>query len=621
MASDFVGQRLGRYQVVEEIGRGGMAVVYKAYQPALERYVAIKVLPRELSFDHSFVERFQREAQAAASLNHPHIVTVHDVGRVDEAHFIVMEIIDGPSLTDLLKRQGALPVTEAAAITGEIASALDYAHQRGFVHRDIKPGNILLTGDGSAKLTDFGIVRPSEGTRLTQTGALLGTAAYMSPEQARGTGIERATDIYSLGVVTYEMLCGGVPFSGQTMAVLHAHLYDPPNLSVLPTALQPVVGKALEKDPAARYESAGAFAQAVREAVGGRPAKRPSVTAPPVGPPGEKKGPAVPLWVWGLVAVGLGALLIIGTVVGILAGVLARPRSATETAVPPTLAPTLSPAPATATSAPEITPSFTPEEAGPSPTPIITPRRDFSLRWDTIGWTVEGRELSVAAIGEPADRAVVVVGSIQGDQAGTRQLVLSLANYFEGNPARIPGDVAFYLLPSLNPDGNAAESRFNANGVDLNRNWDTTDWRAKAAVPGYEAGKPGAGGPTPLSEPETSAAADYVYALSTRVDEVFVVVVHSSVRRATGEVYPGGQNSVALADGYASAAGYDVEGSWAEYTTSGEMVTWCAEQGFGAIDVVIPASQRPSSQVPGMDKTLQALTAEALLAMTGSSGE
>ncbi|MGD8966549.1 MAG: serine/threonine-protein kinase, partial [Anaerolineae bacterium] len=262
MASDFVGRRLGQYQIVQQIGRGGMAVVYKAYQPALERHVAIKVLPRELTFDQAFVERFQREARAAARLNHPHIVTVHDVGQADGAHFIVMELVDGPSLTDLLRQRGALSPEQAAQVVSQTASALDYAHQYGFIHRDIKPGNILLAADGTAKLTDFGIVKPSEGTRLTQTGTLLGTPAYMSPEQARGTAIGPGTDIYSLGVVTYEMLSGRVPFSGPTMAVLHAHVYDPPDLTVLPGGVQPVVGKALAKDPGARYGSAGAFAQA-----------------------------------------------------------------------------------------------------------------------------------------------------------------------------------------------------------------------------------------------------------------------------------------------------------------------------------------------------------------------
>jgi hypothetical protein len=165
----------------------------------------------------------------------------------------------------------------------------------------------------------------------------------------------------------------------------------------------------------------------------------------------------------------------------------------------------------------------------------------------------------------------------------------------------------------LNPDGLAADSRFNANDVDLNRNWDTADWRSRAAVPGNPEGKPGAGGPRPFSEPETAIAADFISGLRREGRQVLVIVVHSSVRRATGEVYPGGESSVEIAYRYASTAGYDVEDQWAEYTTSGEMITWCAEQGIRAIDVVVPGSQQPSSQVPGTNRTLQALTVDALL--------
>jgi hypothetical protein len=243
------------------------------------------------------------------------------------------------------------------------------------------------------------------------------------------------------------------------------------------------------------------------------------------------------------------------------------------------------------------------------------------MRRRIIGQSVQGRELLVAAIGEPADRAVMVIGSIQGDQPNTRELVLSLSSHFEGNPEEVPRDVAFYFLPSLNPDGNAADSRFNANEVDLNRNWETVDWRSQAAVPGHPEGKPGAGGPRPFSEPETAAAADFVLELRGQGRKMLVIVLHSSVRRARGEVYPGGDISLETAYGYASTADYEVEDQWAEYTTSGEMLTWCAEQGIRAIDVVIPASQRPSSQVPGANMTLQDLTVGALLTVARSPGE
>jgi serine/threonine protein kinase len=385
MTSDLVGRRLGQYQIVQEIGRGGMAVVYRAYQPALERYVAIKVLPRELTFDPEFVARFLREAKAAARLNHPNIVTIHDVGQVDGTYFIVMEYVEGPSLTQLLEQRGTLSPEQATRIIAQVASALHYAHRQGFAHRDVKPGNILLAPDGTVKLTDFGIVKAAEGTRLTQTGKLLGTPAYMSPEQARGSGIGYGTDIYSLGVVAYEMLSGQVPFSGDTMAVLHAHIYEPPNLSVLPRGVRGVVGKALAKDPRQRYESATTFAQSLRAAVGGVDvAPRP-----------------VPRWVWGI-----GAVAVV-LVAGILGAVIAAQNRAgpppasptpataetpglpteadtgaldpeTDTPLPPIETDTVSPsptrttAPATAT-APPPPPTAEPTVA-PTPEPTATPQ-------------------------------------------------------------------------------------------------------------------------------------------------------------------------------------------------------------------------------------------------------
>jgi len=167
-----IGKQLGNYVIQAEIGRGGMAVVYKAYQPALDRFVAIKVLPHQFTFDREFVERFLREARAAARLNHPHIVTIHDVGQADGTYYIVMEYLEGPSLADLLRRQGPLPPQQAAQIVARVASALDYAHGQGFVHRDVKPSNVLPGAGDVAKLTDFGIVRAAEGTRLTQRGTL-----------------------------------------------------------------------------------------------------------------------------------------------------------------------------------------------------------------------------------------------------------------------------------------------------------------------------------------------------------------------------------------------------------------------------------------------------------------
>jgi len=309
-----IGTTLGQYRILEEIGRGGMAVVYKAYQPALDRTVAIKVLPPELTLDYQFVQRFVREARSAAKLTHPHIVTIHELGQTEGNHFIVMEYVVGPSVADLLMHEGALPPPQAAQILAQVGSALDYAHDQAFVHRDIKPANILLGPGETAKLTDFGIVKAADGTSLTRTGTLLGTPAYMSPEQARGTTITRSTDVYSLGVVAYEMLSGRVPFTGDTAAVLHAHAYDPPDLAVLPPVVQQVVGGALEKDPEKRFQSAGAFSHALTGAVAGAVAGE-LAGGPRVGSPDQSAAPSrgLPGWLWG--AVGVSATLLVTAII------------------------------------------------------------------------------------------------------------------------------------------------------------------------------------------------------------------------------------------------------------------------------------------------------------------
>jgi predicted deacylase len=215
--------------------------------------------------------------------------------------------------------------------------------------------------------------------------------------------------------------------------------------------------------------------------------------------------------------------------------------------------------------------------------------------------------------GDEREAAIVVVGSIQGDQTNTRDLVIALVRHFDDTPQDIPAGVTLYFVPTLNPDGNVSNSRFNANDVDLNRNWGSSDWKSNAAVPGYPDGKPGAGGDYAFSEPETSALRDFLLRLQPRGENVRVVVLHSSVRRTRGEIYPGGSDAVSLANRYAAVADYDVEGQWAEYVTSGELVTWCDEQGITSIDVVFPGSQTPLSTVPGTGDTLLSLTVRALL--------
>jgi serine/threonine protein kinase len=272
---DLVGTTIGHYEIVEVVGRGGMSTVYKGYQAALDRYVAVKVLDPTISSDELFLTRFQREAQAVALLRHPHIVQIHDFGNIDEMYYMVMEYVDGQSLRERLRAAASegeyMPIHEVLGIVWAIASALDYAYQRGIIHRDIKPGNILLSSDGQAVLGDFGIAQLMKSSRLTLSG-LVGTPNYMSPEQGQGLEIDQRTDIYSLGIVTYEMLGNQVPFSSDTpFAVVMAHVTRPlPPLqqirpAILP-AVQDVLVKGTAKDKEQRYHRSMEFAESLEAA-------------------------------------------------------------------------------------------------------------------------------------------------------------------------------------------------------------------------------------------------------------------------------------------------------------------------------------------------------------------
>ncbi|MCL5445121.1 MAG: Stk1 family PASTA domain-containing Ser/Thr kinase [Acidimicrobiales bacterium] len=267
-----------RYELTHLIARGGMAQVYRARDRLLDRPVALKVLFPELSVDRAFVERFRREAQAAANLSHPNIVPVFDWGEDGGTYFIVMEFVDGNPLSALLRNAGSLPPDKAADIASHVASALAYAHRHGVVHRDVKPGNVLITSDGLVKVTDFGIARAiNTEESLTQTGAVMGTAAYFSPEQAEGIGVDFKSDIYSLGVVLFEMVTGRPPYLGDTpVAVASKHVRDHPPMPrdlnpAVPVALQSVILKAMEKSPDMRYSTAEEMRSDLLRFLEGRP--------------------------------------------------------------------------------------------------------------------------------------------------------------------------------------------------------------------------------------------------------------------------------------------------------------------------------------------------------------
>ncbi len=264
MAGDVVADR---YELNEVVGSGGMSSVYRAHDRVLERTVALKVLHERLVPQTDVVERFSREAKLVAGLSHHNIVAVIDRGEYGGTPFIVLEYVAGENLKQLVGRQGPLSVERALELTIEIAEGLAFAHQKGFVHRDVKPQNVLLNGKGEAKVTDFGIARPLEAQEgETQTGTVLGTCDYISPEQAQGRRVDERTDIYSLGIVLYELLTGHVPFTGENfVAVAMQHINAPPPPVTLerpevPSRVEAAIEKALAKDPADRFETMAAFA-------------------------------------------------------------------------------------------------------------------------------------------------------------------------------------------------------------------------------------------------------------------------------------------------------------------------------------------------------------------------
>ena len=347
----------GRYRLVELLGQGGMATIYRATDAQLGREVAVKVLRPEYGRDPDFVARFKQEAQSAACLSHPNIVGVYDFGTDADGPYIVMELVDGEDVATLLARNGPLPPRQAARLAAEVAHALGAAHARGIVHRDVKPGNILVSADGRVKVTDFGIARAWADARLTLPGVTLGSVHYFSPEQALGEQATEASDIYSLGIVLYELLTGRRPWEGDNAAaVAMARISAPPPLVSdvrpnVPPVLEAIDRRALSPDPAARFPTADAMADALEgflddgtarpaagvpvaagaaaaaaaatvarpyppDAYAGTPAPPPPTTPPPAAAAPEEPEPdesrATSPWIWIAGLLGLAILVLVG---------------------------------------------------------------------------------------------------------------------------------------------------------------------------------------------------------------------------------------------------------------------------------------------------------------------
>ncbi len=606
-----------RYQIQRQIGGGGMGQVYLATDNRLPgRRCAIKAMsPDQLpSEDRNWaIANFRQEAQMLATLRHHGLAAVTDIFAEYGNWYLVMDYIEGETLGNYLAQHGGrLTVDEALHITRQLCEVLAYLHNQTppVIFRDLKPGNVMLTRQGDVKLIDFGIARFFKPGKTGDT-VNLGTPGYAAPEQYGKMGAQSGprADVYSLGVLLLQMMSGYDPTTASTPFPLP----DPDSLlRGAPPYIVRCIAQATQVQPDLRYGSIREMQQALFPPT----YPLPSQPQPQSASPKPKRN-----WLLfggcGLVAV---ILLVACVAVMWFSGVFSEiipAISSPVTPLPPTPTSmdTPSPPPPTLTVSEEATdipvpppdqereatkvPTIAPTPR-PTDTPVPTP--SFTSSWDSIGESVRGRDLSVFTLGyDEGHTAVVVVGSIQGSQLPTTDLIDEVIDDFRDSPSQVPQATIFYFIPSINPDGNASNSRFNANGVDLNRNWDTDDWTSNAAVPGYPSGKPGAGGSRPFSEPETRSLSNFLLQLESRYSKLRVVILHTSVS-SPNEVYAGGDSATGVANAYAAVVGYEIGVAWGAYTPTGEVITWCEDQGIVSIDVIIPANGMPS-----ISRTIQAL--------------
>ncbi|MGD8759535.1 MAG: DUF2817 domain-containing protein [Anaerolineales bacterium] len=628
-----------QYRVDAFVAAGGMGTVYRVWDLKRNVPLAMKVLHGELAEDPSVFKFFQREARALKKLAHPNIVPFYGLFRSDEVAFLLERFIDGPTLKQILKQRGGKPLPEAEALPymKALSSALGYAHAHGVVHCDVKPGNVMVDRGGAIYLTDFGVARHADSTVTTL--GFAGTAAYMAPEQCRGEAVTAQTDVYALGVMLFEMLTGRRPFTGNepgaqgvgptlTERIRHAHLnLNPPNPQTLNPKLSPAMAQviltALAKRPQDRQDGVRELYEAVCAAQGvGMEALPDHTTLPPAlwsakdaAPTGLQPeeipygaavgaaGEAVPigtapapqarrkLAIGGGMAIIAGGALVVLLLIFMGKGDRSIPTTPTEFAQPTVAATSWV---ATEAAPPSPIPTIAPTIAQPTEPTVI-------INYHTLGHSAGGRRIELAEVGYLGDRAIVVVGSIDGTQTDTREAVNDCIEYYASNQSDIPSGTTLFFVPTINPDGNASNSRLNAHQVDLNRNWQTGDWTPNPPLPGYPNGLAGAGGSQPFSEPETQALRDLILDLKFGGKQVVVVVFHSSVRRSSGEVYAGytasgshhASESLTLA--VAQILGYSYEVEWGDYDTPGNVVEWTAEQGIPSVDIVWPKNDGPSA--------------------------
>jgi len=641
-----LGQQIDQYRIISHIARGGMADVYLAEDVDLERKVAFKVMLDTLAAaDPQFEQRFRREAQMVAKLNHPNIVQIYNVGHTAaEQPYIAMQYVEGGALRDKLKelsnREKLLTVEQALNITRQIALALGAAHKAGIVHRDLKPANILVRPDGTPVLVDLGIASMRGGAKLTQTGSLIGTPSYMSPEQVRGQAIDGRADLYALGVIMYEIFAGIRPFDAdESIAVLHKQVYEEPlplskfrtDLSVATLRL---VESAMRKDPAHRYQSAEQMVKDIDDAIqaegfyGPNPQatevlmslsdsnliSRRQLVRPPTTPPQtpsqapqqmpqsepreEGKIPVVPIWA----AIALGVLGI-GIVLFFLFRMTTSPAgddsvaeiTAVSTPIPPSPEPVeengsnSEPADTDVPLLPTDTPVPLPTDT-PVPLPTATAMPDLGPETTVIGHSVRGESVEAVRLGA-GDKSIVLIGGLHaGAVPGSVTLARQTIAYFQDNLPLIPPDVTLYIIPSANPDSPDATGelagRLNANGVDLNRNWDcrwveNAEWRGNVVN--------GSGGAYPFSEPETQAIRDFI------IDVDAQAVIFWQARASGGLASPGACNgtplvSARLAQTYGGAAGYKVADfeDLTDQEINGDATNWMDSQTIPAITVLLP---------------------------------